>query len=116
GLPYPSTVVPGKQLSRAMMLGGPRVFGSASALMYRAEYVRRRPAFFDESDFHADVAACYDVLREADFGFVHQVLTFTRAHPGEQASYAGRLKAYIAGGFRPPVSSGPRGTSPRSTR
>jgi hypothetical protein len=107
GLPYPSTVVPGKQLSRAMMLGGPRVFGSASALMYRADYVRQRPAFFDESDFHADVAACYDILRAADFGFVHQVLTFTRTHPGEQSSYAGRLKTYIAGRFRHLVKFGP---------
>ena len=100
GLPYPSTVVPGRELSRAMLLGGPRVFGSASALLYRAEYVRRRPAFFDESDFHADVAACYEILREADFGFVHQVLTFTRTHPGEQSGYAGRLKTYLAGRFR----------------
>lgn len=107
GLPYPSTVIPGKRLSRSMMLGGPRVFGSASALMYRADYVRRRPAFFDESDFHADVAACYDILREADFGFVHQVLTFTRTHPGEQSSYAGRLKTYIAGRFRHLVKFGP---------
>jgi hypothetical protein len=107
GLPYPSTVIPGKQLSRAMMLGGPRVFGSASALMYRADYVRRRLAFFDESDFHADVGACYDILREADFGFVHQVLTFTRTHPGEQSSYAGRLKTYIAGRFRHLVKFGP---------
>ncbi|MGH7384266.1 MAG: glycosyltransferase family 2 protein [Candidatus Rokuibacteriota bacterium] len=107
GLPYPSTVVPGKDLSRAMLLGGPRVFGSASALLYRAGYVRRRPSFFDESDFHADVAACYEILCEADFGFVHQVLTFTRTHPGEQSSYASRLKTYVAGRFRHLVKFGP---------
>ncbi|MEX2220834.1 MAG: glycosyltransferase family 2 protein [Candidatus Rokuibacteriota bacterium] len=107
GLPYPSTVVPGKELSRSMLLGGPRVFGSASALLYRAEFVRRRHAFFDESDFHADVAACYEILLEADFGFVHQVLTFTRTHPGEQSSYASRLKTYVAGRFRHLVKFGP---------
>ena len=107
GLPYPSTVVRGRQLARAMLLGGPRVFGSPSAIMYRAEFVRRRPRFFEESDFHADVAACYEILREADFGFVHQVLTFTRTHVGEQSSYASRLKTYIAGRFRHLLTFGP---------
>ena len=59
GLPFPSTVVPGQRLCRSMLGGGPRVFGSPSALLYRARYVRQRPEFFDEADFHADVAACF---------------------------------------------------------
>lgn len=113
GLPFPSTVVPGLELSRSMLEGGPRVFGSPSALLYRARYVRRRPKFFDEADFHADVAACYEILREADFGFVHQVLTFTRTHPGEQSSFAVSFRTYMAGRFRHLVTFGPGCFSPR---
>jgi glycosyltransferase involved in cell wall biosynthesis len=113
GLPFPSTVVPGARLSRSMLGGGPRVFGSASALLYRARYVRRRRQFFDEADFHADVAACYEILRDSDFGFVHQVLTFTRSHPGEQSSFAVTLRTYVAGRFRHLVKFGPGCFSPR---
>lgn len=113
GLPFPSTVVPGTRLSRSMLGGGPRVFGSASALLYRARYVRRRRQFFDEADFHADVAACYEILRDSDFGFVHQVLTFTRSHPGEQSSFAVSLRTYVAGRFRHLVKFGPGCFSPR---
>lgn len=113
GLPFPSTVVPGRQLARSMLNGGPRVFGSPSALLYRARYVRRRPAFFDEADFHADVAACYEILRDSDFGFVHQVLTFTRTHAGEQSSFAVTLRTYMAGRFRHLVIFGPGCLSPR---
>jgi glycosyltransferase involved in cell wall biosynthesis len=112
GLPYPSTVVPGRELCRAMLLGGPRVFGSPSAIMFRSEFVRRQPMFFDETDFHADVAACYRVLQDSDFGFIHQVLTFTRTHPGEQSGTASRLKTYIAGRFRHLVEYGPTYLSP----
>jgi glycosyltransferase involved in cell wall biosynthesis len=113
GLPFPSTVVPGARLSRWMLGGGPRVFGSPSALLYRARYVRRRGEFFDEADFHADVAACYEILRDSDFGFVHQVLTFTRTHPGEQSSFAVTLRTYMAGRLRHLVTFGPACFSPR---
>lgn len=106
GLPFPSTVVPGQRLCRSMLGGGPRVFGSPSALLYRARYVRQRPEFFDEADFHADVAACYEILQDSDFGFVHQVLTFTRTHPGEQSSFAVTLRTYVAGRFRHLVKFG----------
>ena len=44
--------------------------------------VRRREPFFDDTNLHADVAACYEVLQTSDFGFVHQVLTSARAHRG----------------------------------
>jgi hypothetical protein len=42
--------------------------------------VRKRHRFYNEKIIHADVEACYEVLRESDFGFVHQVLTFIRQH------------------------------------
>ena len=82
GLAYPGTVTSGREIGRRTLLGGPYVFGSPTSLLFRAEIVRRRPQFFNEDNPHADKEACFEVLRNADFGFVHQVLTFMRLHAG----------------------------------
>ncbi len=78
GLPYPSTVVPGRQLCRASLLGQYFVFGSATTLLIRSDIVRNRVPFYSEHSNHEDTEACYEILQNCDFGFVHQVLTFTR--------------------------------------
>jgi glycosyltransferase involved in cell wall biosynthesis len=80
GLPYPSAVVPGQEICRLALLGRVYVFGTPTSLLLRTETIRSRNPFYDEAQFprHWDTAVCYDVLRNADFGFVHQVLTFTR--------------------------------------
>lgn len=82
GLAHPETVMSGKKIGRRTLLGGPYVFGSPTSLLFRAEIVRRRPQFFNEDNPHADKEACFEVLRNTDFGFVHQVLTFMRLHSG----------------------------------
>src|SRR5262249_14183861 len=78
GLPYPSTVVSGRQICRARFLDGLYVFGTATSLLYRADLVRARDPFFTETNLHADAETCHALLRTCDFGFVHQLLTFTR--------------------------------------
>lgn len=78
GLPFPSTVVNGRDLCRRQLLQGLFVFGSATAVLYRADAVRRRNPFYDEAMLHQDTDAAYRILREWDFGFVHQVLTYYR--------------------------------------
>jgi len=80
GLPYPSTVIDGRVLCRRTLLGGPYLFGSPTSLLVRADEIRKRPDFFREENPHSDKEICFDILREGDFGFVHQVLTFTREH------------------------------------
>ena len=40
---------------------------------------------------HADTEICFELLKEADFGFVHQVLTFTRRHNESISSRSNRL-------------------------
>jgi len=47
GLPYPSTVMPGREIARLGLLGGPYVFGSPSSVLLRADLVRGRTPFFD---------------------------------------------------------------------
>lgn len=91
GLPYPSTVVSGEEICRAFMfhiakLGGLWVFGSPTSTLIRSDLIRKRDAFYNEDNFHADTEVCCDILQETDFGFVHQVLTYTREHIERQTT------------------------------
>ena len=107
GLPYPSPITPGRELCRATLLGGPGVFGSPTSTMIRAEHVRSREAFYDESDIHTDTASCFEVLRSSDFGFVHQVLTFTRRQEGSQTSVEEERNSYLPSALRHVATYGP---------
>ena len=108
GLPYPSPVTPGRRVARASLVGGLSVFGPPTAHMLRADLVRARQPFYDESTIHADEAACYDILQTADFGFVHQVLTFQRLHRGSITySTARRLNTYLLGHMKILMMYGP---------
>ncbi len=100
GLPYPSTVVEGRQICRSSLLGGPYVFGSPTSLLIRSDLIRSCRAFYEESQIHADTQVCYDLLQGCDFGFVHQVLTFTRRHDGAVSSFARRLNTHILANLR----------------
>lgn len=79
GLPYPSTVIPGRDICRLWLLPGRlSIFGAPTTLMYRSDIVRSRPSFYDESNLAADTEVCLEFLGDNDYGFVHQVLTFHR--------------------------------------
>jgi len=78
GMPYPDNFVLGRKICKERLLGGPYVFGSQSSVLYRSDLVRSHNPFFHEANIHADSEACLKLLKESDFGFVHQVLTFSR--------------------------------------
>lgn len=80
GLPYPSCCNPGKEIARKYLKIGTSYFGSPSSLLIRTDLILKRKQVYEESLFATDTAACLDFLKESDFGFVHQVLTFTRRH------------------------------------
>jgi len=82
GLPYPSTHISGREVCRRLFLDRLYVFGSSTSLLYRSSMVREQVPFFNESNIHADCEACVSALRTHDFGFVHQVLTFSRVREG----------------------------------
>jgi len=106
GIPYPTSVLPGSEVCRASFRKDYYVFGSPSTLLIRSDLVRKRDKFYREDNFHADLEACFDVLQESDFGYVHQVLSYSRLHAGTQTStladpmesrlleYLGTLKRY----------------------
>lgn len=108
GLPYPSTVVPGREACRSLLLGGPYVFGAPSAVLYRSDILRSRHAFYNESNFHADMEACLEFLENQDFGFIHQVLTFRRVQEDSLTSYSKTVNTYIAGILYALVTYGPK--------
>jgi glycosyltransferase involved in cell wall biosynthesis len=79
GLPYPSPAVSGGEVCRLYFLKGKYLFGTPTSLLLRSELIRSRDPFYDErlAPFE-DGHACFDLLRTSDFGFVHQVLTYSR--------------------------------------
>jgi len=79
GLTYPSPVVTGATIGRLFFLNGLYVFGSPTQLLLRSDLIRKRTPFYDESYFpFEDAATAFELLTQCNFGFVHQVLTFTR--------------------------------------
>ena len=52
-------------------------------------------SFFPHTRLHADTSACYEYLRHCDFGFVHEVLSEERLHPGQLSSEVHRLSAGV---------------------
>jgi len=99
GLDHSRTVISGREICRSLLLGGPYVFGTPSSLLYRSDIVRRRDAFYNESNVHADTEACCEFLEHADFGFVHQVLTFTRIREDSMTSMMQRLNTFAPWGL-----------------
>ena len=90
GLPYPDTVVSGREVCRRLFLEGLYVFGTATSLLYRADLVRGHDPFFDASNVHSDMETCVILLKNCDFGFVHQVLTVTRVREGSRITLSRR--------------------------
>jgi glycosyltransferase involved in cell wall biosynthesis len=94
GVPYPVEVVDGREICRATLLGHCYVFGSPSSILVRAADVRARPDFYEEQNLHADTEVCFDLLKDADLGFVHQILTRTRVHPEAMTTFAVRINTF----------------------
>ena len=78
GFPFPTTHLYGKEMARLYLRTGLFVFGSPTTVMYRSSIVRAHQPFFDEGLLHEDTEKCIQILRDWDFGFVHQVLSFLR--------------------------------------
>jgi glycosyltransferase involved in cell wall biosynthesis len=107
GLPYPSACVPGREICRSVLRDDLYVFGSPTSLLIRSDLIRKRPRLYDESAVSADTQVCFELLRESDFGFVHQVLTFTRRHNESMTSLTHRFNTRRLGKLAALVRYGP---------
>jgi glycosyltransferase involved in cell wall biosynthesis len=73
----------GRDIARKHLLSPIFLFGSPTTVMYRADLVRQRnPTFMEEGRHHPDTEVVFDMLREHDFVFVHQVLSYIRQQEG----------------------------------
>jgi glycosyltransferase involved in cell wall biosynthesis len=97
GIPYPSTFRSGRDVCRMRLLHNIKVFGGPSASLLRASILREKQPFYQPGNYHGDTEAYLDLLRDHDFGFVHQVLTYNRK--GEESRtthYLRRVNSYPA--------------------
>jgi glycosyltransferase involved in cell wall biosynthesis len=107
GLPYHSTIVPGKDACRWHLLGGRQYFGNPSSTLFRSDFIRNTEYFFPNPRENADISAFYKYLQNADFGFVHQVLTYMRVHEKTLSAEAGKISIYAGSHLLDVVEYGP---------
>ncbi len=79
---FPQEVMSGKEVCKWFFQGRLGILGSPTNHLVRLPAVSVGGRLFDETfAAHADIEFFVRVLKDgADFGFVHQVLTFTRVH------------------------------------
>src|SRR5882724_4180462 len=96
GLPYHSTVIPGREIGRKQLLRNLDILGNPTSNLYRSDLVRSTDSFYPNSSAEADVSACFEILRETDFGFVHQVMSYERLHEVKMTTTTESLNAYLS--------------------
>lgn len=79
GLDTGREVFSGREIVRLFMREEVFAFSPTGSLI-RRDLIEARQPFYPDRYLHADVAAFFDVLDGVDFGFVHDVLMFSREH------------------------------------
>jgi glycosyltransferase involved in cell wall biosynthesis len=94
GYPYPKPMLPGKEVVRLYLRAGIFVFGSPTTVMYRSSVVRDHHPFYSDALLHEDTEKCLEILEQWDFGFVYQVLSFSRMDNESISSGFSRFEPY----------------------
>ena len=92
GLHYKETVVPGSVPCRLWLLNNKYLFGNPSSLLIRSDLLLNCDSLYDETYINTDQVACFDLLRNCDFGFIHEILSFMRIHDEQVSSFSDRCK------------------------
>jgi glycosyltransferase involved in cell wall biosynthesis len=87
----------GRAACRSALLEDVYFFGSPTTMLIRADLIRKRTPFYNPVNLHADEESCYDILQESDYGFVHQVLTYSREHEQSQTAQVRNLESILVG-------------------
>lgn len=95
GLPYSQKVIDGKEICRRSLLNGDYFFGSPTTLLLRSDIIRTNKPFYNEEYIHADNEVCYRILENHDFGFVHQILSYTRRHNETNTMFTRRMNTFV---------------------
>jgi glycosyltransferase involved in cell wall biosynthesis len=100
GVPEELEVMPGRDVCRRNLLGGPYVFGPPTTVLYRSDIVRTRASFYDEFNVHSDTEVCFEFLADRKFGFVHRVLAYVAVREESMTTLAQRIDSYRTGWLR----------------
>ena len=108
GLPIDQCVFEGSDAGRRTLLRETYPFFSPSNLLHRTQVLVDRGYLYGDTDLHADIKMCYEVLREWDLGFVHETLTEIGSHEESRTStLAEPQKKLLATNFDLLVTYGP---------
>ncbi len=91
GPPHTKTFMSGREACRIVLIDDIYLFGSPTTVMVRSDIVRARVPFYTEGRYFEDAEAVYEILRDHDFGFVYQILSFSRV---QEDSIWGRMRQY----------------------
>jgi glycosyltransferase involved in cell wall biosynthesis len=112
GLPRELTVLSGREACRLGLLKSVHVFGTPTSVLYRADLVRLREAFFPHPRSYADCSACYESLLNCDFGFLHETLSVERVHQEQWSTSMHQVDAGSVGYLDILLQYGPRYLTP----
>jgi glycosyltransferase involved in cell wall biosynthesis len=108
GLPTGREAFRGAAIVRATLRRELFVLAPSSALI-RADLIRARAPFYPRGYLHADLAACFELLSECDFGFVPEVLSFSRTHADSITTTVAERKQTLLREWLPMLAAyGPR--------
>jgi glycosyltransferase involved in cell wall biosynthesis len=89
GPAYPEQTLEGREVCRRFFEGTLGYLGSPTDHLLRWPIAMTDGRLFDEAFLHADIELWVRLLKTgATYGFVHQVLTFTRVHEGAVSGFA----------------------------
>jgi glycosyltransferase involved in cell wall biosynthesis len=82
GPPYPEIIISGREVCKNFFKGKFGILGSETNHLIRIENLNLNEELFDKHfEKHSDTELFIRLLKNgSDFGFVHQILTFTRTH------------------------------------
>ncbi len=87
------SVFSGREIGRGFFFNAwPDIFGSPTTYFLRAGPVQIQRPFYNPHNFFCDQEACIGVLKNGDFGFIHEVLSLTRRQRGSEFSKSGYLR------------------------
>jgi hypothetical protein len=106
-LPAQCSIISGREICRTTLLGGPYVFGTPTSTLYRSDLVRSREVFYPSPVPYADVSAYFEYLRDTDFAFLHQVLSYERVHEDALSTGHKRVNTQVSDILRDFLEYGP---------
>jgi glycosyltransferase involved in cell wall biosynthesis len=106
-LPLGKEFLAGRDVARLYLLGAIDSFWLPSTVLYRASLVRATDSFFPGSASSADLEACLNCLKQSDFGFVHQILSFERIHDQAVTAKVREMNSQLLDRLRILIEFGP---------